>query len=281
MPEKNIEKQRLAAVIGWPVSHSLSPLIHSTWAAREGVSARYDALAVDADDAMFRKRINELRAAGYAGVNVTIPHKARALEFADAASPTARAVGAANMLTFGDEVLADNSDALAIADIVGALPAKPRTALILGAGGAARAALWALKTQTVPRIIISNRTSARAEEIAPIGSAKIFDWRDRNEALDAADLVINATSLGMRGQPPLDLEIDRLKRGCVVFDIVYAPLETPLLKAARARGLQTIDGLEMLMRQAAPAYRAWFGTRAEIDADLRKRLEAALSERNA
>ncbi|HNR76912.1 MAG TPA: shikimate dehydrogenase [Parvularculaceae bacterium] len=279
MPEKRQETQRLAAVIGWPVGHSLSPLIHSIWAAREGVRARYDAIAVDPSDEAFRKRINELRVEGYAGVNVTLPHKERALKIADAASDAARAIGAANMLTFGGAIRADNSDAAAVSDIIAALDVRPRSALVIGAGGSARAVLWALKAQEVGRVFIANRTLARAEEIAPIADAEVIAWTARNAALESADLIINATSLGMKGQPPLDLDHERLKPGAVVFDIVYAPLETPLLKAARLRGLKTVDGLEMLMRQAVPGYLAWLGNAAAVDDDLRKRLEAALKAR--
>lgn len=276
---KNI---RRAAVIGWPVSHSLSPLIHMTWAAREGAEAAYEAIAVEPTDEAFRKRIKELRAEGYRGVNVTIPHKERALACADTASAEARAVGAANMLTFDDEsVVAANSDAAAVRAIVLDLPRRPQTALVFGAGGAARGVLWALKSAGLNRIVLTNRTKSRAEEIAAIGGATIVDWRSRGDALEKADFVVNATSLGMKGQPPLDLDHDRLKVGTVVFDIVYSPLETPLLAAAKARGLRTIDGLEMLMRQAVPGYLAWLGTKAEVDVDLRARLEAALKARSA
>ncbi len=273
-------KPRRAAVIGWPVSHSLSPLIHLTWAAREGANVQYDRIAIEPDDEIFRQRINALRGEGLAGVNVTIPHKERALALADRASPAARAIGAANMLTFAPAgIEADNSDAMAIEAIVRAISPAPSAALVLGAGGAARAALFALNAAGISAIEIANRTRARAEAIAPIGGARVTDWALRNDALARADLVINATSLGMTGAPPLDLDHHRLKAGAVIFEIVYSPLETPLLAAARASGLQTIDGLEMLMRQAAPAYLRWLGARAAIDADLRARLEAALAAR--
>ncbi len=274
---------RRAAVIGWPISHSLSPLIHSTWAAREGINARYEAIAVEPDDISFRRRINELKAEGFAGVNVTLPHKERALAIADSASDAAIAIGAANMLTFGDEgVLAANSDAMAVSKILLDLPERPATALVLGAGGAARGVLWALAKSSDPlRVLLTNRTRARAEAIAPIVCAEVVDWKTRNAALASADLVINTTSLGMTGQPPLDLDHDRLKQGAAVFDIVYSPLETPLLMAARARGARTIDGLEMLMQQAVPGYLAWLGTRADADDDLRLRLETALKARGS
>jgi len=274
---------RRAAVIGWPVSHSLSPLIHSTWAAREGINARYEAIAVEPDDISFRRRIDELKAEGVAGVNVTLPHKQRALAIADSTSEAAQVIGAANMLTFGDEgVLAENSDATAVSQILLDLPERPATALVVGAGGAARGVLWALaKSPLPPRVLLTNRTRARAEDIAPIARAEVVDWKMRNAALEAVDFVINATSLGMTGQPPLDLDHDRLKQGAAVFDIVYSPLETPLLMSARARGATTIDGLEMLMRQAVPGYLAWLGSRADVDDDLRRRLEAALKARRS
>lgn len=273
---------RRAAVIGWPVSHSLSPLIHMTWAAREGAEATYETIAVEPTDEAFRKRIKELRAEGYRGVNVTLPHKERALRCADKVSDAAGTIGAANMLTFGDEgVVAANSDAAAVRAIVLDLPSRPQTALVLGAGGAARAVLWALKSAGLGRIVLTNRTRSRAEAIADVADAEVADWRTCGDELENADLVINATSLGMKGQPRLDLDHDRLKEGAVVFDIVYSPLETPLLAAAKARGLRTIDGLEMLMRQAVPGYLAWLGTKAEVDADLRARLEAALKAREA
>lgn len=280
MAEEKSNGVRRAAVIGWPVSHSLSPLIHSTWAAREGANARYEAIAVEPTDEAFRKRIKELRAGGYRGVNVTLPHKERALKIADSASDAAKTIGAANMLTFGEEgIVAANSDATAVRAIVLNLPQKPALALVLGAGGAARGVLWALKSAGLSRIVLTNRTKSRAEEIAAVGAANVVDWQARDDALEEADLVVNATSLGMKGQPPLDLDHGRLKEGAAVFDIVYSPLETPLLAAAKARGLRTIDGLEMLMRQAAPGYLAWLGTKAEVDADLRARLEAALKAR--
>jgi len=280
MPDRKKSSPRLAAVVGWPVSHSLSPLIHSTWAAREGVDARYEAIAVEPDDEAFRARINALRAEGWRGVNVTIPHKERALKIADKASEAARAIGAANMLTFGKGgVYAENSDATAVRDIVLGLSALPRSALVLGAGGAARGVLYALRAAGVARIFLANRTRARAEEIAPVAAAEALDWDAREAALEDVDLVVNATSLGMKGNPPLVLDVARLGRGAAVFDTVYSPLETPLLKDAKARGLKAIDGLEMLMRQAVPGYLAWLGARAEIDADLRARLEAALKAR--
>ena len=272
-----------AGVVGWPVAHSLSPTIHAWWAQQEGAEARYDAIPVEPTDEAFARAVAELRAAGYAGVNVTIPHKERALKIADEASAAARAIGAANMLTFSAKgVIAANSDATAIRRILLDLPQRPRNVLVLGAGGAARAALWAIKSLSdAPRIAVANRTRSRAEDIAAIGDAEVANWSDRSRALAAADLVINATSLGMRGQPPLDLDFDSLSSDATVFDTVYAPLETPLLAAARARGLAVIDGLEMLMRQAAPGYLAWLGEAAPLGPALRAHLLAAIARRGA
>jgi shikimate dehydrogenase len=275
MSRSPAEAPRLAAVIGWPVAHSLSPLIHMTWAAREGVDARYDAIGVEPTDEAFRQRIDCLRAAGYRGVNVTLPHKERALKFADSASDAALIAGAANMLTFKEgKIVAANSDAAAVKRLLHALDPAPRRALVLGAGGAARGVLWALNRAGVSTILIANRTRERAVAIAPIADATVIEWNERALALADADLLINATTLGMSGAPPLDLDIAMLKQGAVVLDIVYAPLETALLKAAKARGLAVIDGLGMLMEQAVPGYLAWFGERAEVDADLRARLVA-------
>lgn len=282
MSDATKKNLRRAGVIGWPVSHSLSPLIHATWAAREGVPVSYEAIAAPASYDDFARVADQLKAQGYRGANVTIPHKEHALRYASAASQEARDAGAANMLTFrGDGAFAENSDIAGFAAALGDGHANAR-ALIIGAGGAARGVAIALRRHCgAGEISIVNRTRARAGEIASIVSADVVDWDKRNAALAGADIVVNATALGMNGQPPLDLDWNKLKAGAVVVDIVYSPLETPLLAAARKRGLATIDGLEMLMRQAAPGYLAWLGTRAEIDADLRARLEAALTARAA
>lgn len=274
---------RRAGVIGWPVSHSLSPLIHQTWAAREGRSISYEAIAVEPGDGAFRAAIEGLAAAGYKGVNITLPHKERALAIADEASAEARAAGAANMLTFARRrLIADNADIAGFAASIAQTGRKPETALILGAGGAARGVAVALKRRLgAARIIIANRTRARAEEISRLIDAETVDWDGRAGALARADLLVNATSLGMTGQGPLDIDLSALPHAAIVADIVYSPLETPLLKAARAKGCATVDGLSMLMHQAAFGYRAWLGSTAVVDADLRARLVAALKGRGA
>lgn len=274
---------RLAGVIGWPISHSVSPRLHRCWADREGAPAYYIPIAVEPGFEAFARAAGALSALGFRGVNVTLPHKENALRYAASASDAARAAGAANMLTFGpDGAYADNSD---IAGFSGALaevldPAAPLgRAVVLGAGGAARAVVFALKERGCEEMIVANRTAARAEELAAAFGAKAAPWTGRQSALSGAGLVVNATSLGMKGAPPLDIDISGLADDAVVADIVYAPLETALLEAARARGLKTMDGLSMLMHQAAAPYRAWLGERAEVDAGLRAALEAALAGR--
>jgi shikimate dehydrogenase len=275
-------KPRLAAVLGWPVGHSLSPLIHKTWAAREGLNAHYVPIAVPASDEAFARAVEALRDLGFAGCNVTLPHKARALKVADRVSEDASAAGAANMLSFtGAGVVADNSDIEGLAESVKSVRQRNK-AVLLGGGGAARGAAIALKRRLgFADVLIANRTRARAEEIAAACDARAIAWTAREESLAGADLLVNATSLGMKGAPPLDLDLRALPASACVCDIVYAPLETPLLAAARARGLVAIDGLEMLMRQAAKGYRAWLGRRADVDDDLRRTLENALTLRGA
>ncbi len=273
------ERPRLAAVLGWPISHSLSPVIHRVWAAREGANAHYVPIAVPPADEDFRHAIEALRTLGFAGCNVTLPHKERALKIADRASVDAQAAGAANMLTFTPTGLeADNSDVEGLAGSLACVSGRSR-AVLLGAGGAARAALIALKSSLgFSSVIVVNRTLTRAQDIAALG-AETRPWEERSAALSGADLLVNATSLGMTGAPPLDIDLAALPASAAVCDIVYAPLETPLLAAARARDLVTIDGLDMLMRQAAKGYRTWLGRKAEVDADLRHALISALARR--
>jgi shikimate dehydrogenase len=274
---------RKAGVIGWPVKHSLSPLIHKTWGEREGRTIGYDAIPVEATDDAFRAAIERLSADGYKGVNVTLPHKERALKIADEASGEARAAGAANMLTFGKRrILADNSDIAGFAAAIDETGRKPTNAVILGAGGAARGVAVAVKRKLgAARITILNRTRARGDDVARLVDARTLDWSDRNAALAGADLLVNTTSLGMTGEGPLDIDLAALAATAIVAEIVYSPLETPLLRAARAKGCVTVDGLSMLMHQAAFGYRAWLGSTAVVDQDLRARLVAALEARGA
>ncbi|MEZ5896209.1 MAG: shikimate dehydrogenase [Parvularculaceae bacterium] len=281
MTAQSDDQPRLAGVIGWPIGHSLSPLIHRIWAAREGANAYYTPVAAPPSDDDFRRVADGLRAAGFRGVNVTIPHKEHALRYADIASEAAAAVGAANMLTFKDgKAFADNSDITGFcAALSGAINSenKRRSALVLGAGGAARGVLAALQLCGVREMLIANRTKEKALAITGADARiNVIDWAACNSAVGAADIIVNTTSLGMEGFGPLDLDLCAAADDAVVCDIVYKPLVTPLLATAKVRGLTTVDGLSMLMHQAVPGYLAWLGATAVVDDDLRNRLEGAL-----
>jgi shikimate dehydrogenase len=271
---------RFAALIGWPLTHSRSALIHRTWAEREGVNAYYAPVAVEPGYDAFARAADALAALGFRGANITIPHKENAFRYAAERSAAAMAAGAANMLTFRPEgALADNSDIAGFkASLEGALAGTARgKAVVLGAGGAARAVLVALKDLGYREILIANRSPMRAKELADGFGAKPVAWANREAPLADADLLVNATNLGGAGSPPLEIRLDALPAGAVVSDIVANPPVTALLIAARARGHRTADGITMLMRQAVPAYKAWLGRKAVVDADLRQRLEAALT----
>lgn len=272
----------LAGVVGWPIEHSLSPLIHTIWAARAGVDGYYLPIAIAPTYEDFAAIMAALRKVGFAGVNVTLPHKEHALRYAAAASDAAKKAGAANMLTFGaDGPYADNSDIAGFAEAVksaGTLQ-DVKTALILGAGGSARGVAVALKELGASSITIANRTKEKAEALAEKFGLTAFDWASRSAAAGRADIIVNTTSLGMIGQPPLEIDLQGVKPGAVAADIVYTPLETQLLKAAAARGLKTVGGLSMLMHQAAFGFRAWFGAEAKVDAALETELIAELKRR--
>lgn len=264
-----------AGVMGWPIGHSRSPVLFDHWFARYAIPGRYVPLAVAPE--RFGDVYRALPHAGLRGVNVTIPHKRAALERADAASAAARAIGAANMIVFAPDgtIHAGNTDAYGFLENLRAgapgWRAASGPAVVLGAGGASRALIHALTGVGAPAIRLANRTRETAEALAdefgpPV---EVVDWEARSEALDGAATLVNATSLGMAGHPPLDIALDALPTHAVVTDIVYTPLETPLLADARVRGLTAVDGLGMLLHQARPAFEAWFGRDPEVDADLR------------
>jgi shikimate dehydrogenase len=276
-----------AGVIGWPVAHSLSPVLHGYWLKQYGIDGAYEKIPAAPED--FAATIQRLRDEGYAGVNVTVPHKETAFALADANDGAAQMTGATNLLVFGaDGVQGHNTDFYGLMESlrenIGALTDK--TVILLGAGGAARGALLALDMLGAATIHLLNRDSARAEGLAAALSphmpeteilpGSLADWREF--AIDAA-LVVNSTSAGMGGNPPLNLDLSLLLPDTMVCDIVYHPLETPLLKDAAARGLATIDGLGMLMHQAVPSFEAFFGARPEVTPGLRAALVDALAQR--
>ncbi|MCC5980177.1 MAG: shikimate dehydrogenase [Oceanicaulis sp.] len=270
-----------AGVMGWPVGHSLSPVMMTAWLQAAGIAGSYEKLAVEPSG--FEAACARLKADGFSGVNITIPHKEAALRVADTASDAARAIGAANVLRVTATGLhADNTD---IAGIRAALDEAgwqgDGPVALVGAGGAARAALYVLDvlaSRGIGDIRILNRTPERAQKIAQeMGvTARIFTMDDASHALEGATLLVNATSLGMAGQPALMPAISQLEGGAIVFDMVYVPLETPLLAEARKAGLKTADGLSMLIGQARPAFEAFFGAPPPVDVDVRALMEAAL-----
>lgn len=270
-----------ACLIGWPAAHSRSPLIHHYWLRTLGISGGYSIEAVPPEE--FAGFIAELPRRGFVGANVTIPHKEHALSLSEP-DERARAVGAANTLWFeGDRLRSTNTDVEGfLANLDAAAPGWDRAedALVLGAGGAARAVVFGLKERGIARIHVANRTIARAEALARQFGATVVpaDWGAVPGLLPRSALVVNTTSLGMHGQPPLALDAALLAPGTVVNDLVYVPLETPLLAAARARGLRTADGLGMLLHQAVRGFELWFGRRPQVTAELRALVEADLAQ---
>lgn len=264
----------LAGLVGRPVGHSRSPKLHRHWLARHGISGDY--VAMEVAEADLRDVLRVLPKAGFQGVNVTIPHKRAALELADEATERATRIGAANLLVFEEgRMLADNTDGEGfLASLRQGAPgwdpgAGPAT--VLGAGGAARAVVVALLDAGVPEVILANRTqeSAQALRQALGGRLRVMDWTQAGNAVEEGTLVVNTTSLGMSGKPELRVPLDGLRPDQVVTDLVYAPLETRLLREARAAGAVAVDGLGMLLHQAVPAFERWFGVRPEVDDRLR------------
>jgi shikimate dehydrogenase len=275
------QDKRAACLIGWPAAHSRSPLIHHHWLHQLGLAGGYTIEAVPPEE--LADFVMHLDRHGFIGANVTIPHKERVLELT---RPDARAqaVGAANTLWYESGVLcATNTDVEGfINNLDASAPGWDRTdeALVLGSGGSARAVLFGLLERGIGRVHVVNRTLSRAQILADQFGARVvpLGWDAIGELLPRAGLLVNTTSLGMHGQPPLDLDIGTLADECVVADLVYVPLETPLLGAARARGLRTADGLGMLLHQAVRGFELWFGARPQVTAELRALVEADLTK---
>ena len=271
-----------ACVIGWPVEHSRSPAIHRYWLELYGIDGAYEKEAVRPEE--FASFLGSLSDRGYAGANVTLPHKTEALRLATIADESARAIGAANTLWLDGtgRLNASNTDAYGfMTNLNQKAPHwnKGRApVMVLGAGGAARAILYGLIAQGASRILLANRTRDRAEVLAgTFGPAvSVVDWDARNQALAGCGLLVNATSLGMSGKGPLDIEVEALPEDAVVADIVYSPLETPLLATARARRRQAVDGLGMLLYQAVPGFERWFGVRPQVTKELKAHVAATL-----
>jgi shikimate dehydrogenase len=274
------ENPKAVCVIGWPVEHSRSPLIHNYWIGQLGLAAEYRREAVPPQ--RFAVFISRLAEHGYVGANVTVPHKEAALGLS-AADHRATAVGAVNTLWLdGGSLRATNTDVEGfINNLNASVPAWDRgleTAAVLGAGGAARAVVAGLLERGIERINVFNRSFERATALQRQFGEQVHPlrWEEKNGLLADTGLLVNATSLGMSGQPALDISLNRLPLSAVVADIVYAPIETPLLKAARDRGLRTVDGLGMLLHQAVGGFERWFGVRPQVTEALRTLVTADL-----
>jgi shikimate dehydrogenase len=275
---------KIAGVIGWPIAHSVSPALHGYWLSEEKINGALVPMAVAREN--FARVIRSLQMAGFQGVNVTLPHKEAAFALADSSDEAAKDAGAANLLIFHPHghIEARNTDAVGLRESIrerlGDL--KGRTVVLLGAGGAARAAVLALSALNAARVHILNRHPDKAASLArmlPVDTTTTLDAGDLKDwakvAADA-DLLLNTTSAGMKGHPPLDWDLSGLKASAAVLDIVYNPLETALLKDARARGHEAIDGLGMLMHQAVPSFEAFFDIRPKVSQSLRAHLEQSL-----
>jgi shikimate dehydrogenase len=272
----------LAGVMGCPIMHSRSPRIHNLWLAEHGLIGHYAPLLIE--PAGLEKALHALAPLGFSGVNLTIPLKELALNIVDRIDPLAQSIGAINCVVVGSDGALEgyNYDAFGfVASLREQAPdwrADSGPCVVLGAGGASRAIIAGLLAEGAPEIRLANRTLERAQRLAAEFGARVkpLDWREREGALTGASLLVNCTSMGMVGQPPLQIALDDLPKGALVSDIVYAPLETQLLANARARGNVAVDGLGMLLHQARPAFQKWFGILPDVTSALRKTIEATL-----
>ncbi|MFC5358429.1 shikimate dehydrogenase [Azospirillum himalayense] len=268
-------KATLAGVMGWPIGHSRSPRLHGYWLEQYGIDGAYVPLAVPPD--RIEQAIRALPALGFRGCNVTVPHKEAAYRTVDRLDTTAKRMGAVNTIVVGEDGSLEgrNTDGFGfIENLRSGAPgwnAADGPALVIGAGGAARAVVASLLDEGAPRVWLVNRTRARADELAAdIGGAiETADWVSRETLLEGAALVVNTTTQGMAGQPPLELDLRALPGSAVVTDIVYTPLMTQLLTAAQARGNRVVDGVGMLLHQARPGFAAWFGREPAVTEGLK------------
>ena len=266
-----LSKIPLAGVIGAPIAHSKSPKLHAYWLYKTDLPGHYVPLHIEPND--LEQTLKTLPKLGFVGLNVTVPHKEEVMRYVDVVTDRATLIGAANTLIFRPDgkIKADNTDGFGFIKnlTTGAPDWNPDAglALVLGSGGAARAVIAALLEAGVREILLTNRTRARAENLKDIfgPKVKIIDWIDAGNAIDDAALLVNTTSLGMQGKPELRVPLDGLKRDTVVTDLVYAPLKTGLLSVAEEMGCLTVDGLGMLIHQAAPGFQHWFGVHPPID----------------
>ena len=270
----------LAGVMGWPVAHTRSPVIHNHWIAHYGLKGAYVQLPVQPE--RLEAAIRGLPALGFAGCNITVPHKVNAMKLMDELHPTARRIAAINTVVVQPDgrLLGVNNDGVgyiqSLRDADPTWRADTGPALVLGAGGAARAIVVALLDEGVPELRITNRTQAHAQALKDEFGERVtvVPWAERNPAMAGISLLVNSTTQGLHGQPALDVQLDDLPAAAMVSDAIYIPLETPLLAEARKRGHQTVNGLGMLLNQARPAFHAWFGVLPELTPALRAAVQA-------
>ncbi|MDG1707864.1 MAG: shikimate dehydrogenase [Emcibacteraceae bacterium] len=279
----NNKNKIIAGVIGDPISQSVSPILHGYWIEKYKINGEYKAFHVTAEN--LANFLNGLKEGGISGLNLTVPHKEQALSLVEKVDDRARKIGAVNTIYFDQEgkTVGSNTDGIGflahLKQTTNKWSAQNGPVVVLGAGGAARAVLVTLLDEGVPEIRLSNRTKGRADNLSnEINDPrlKVIDWDDREQALDGVALLVNVTTLGMQGQRELDLSLNNLSEHATVYDIVYNPLETTLLKNARVNGNECIDGLGMLLHQAAPGFEKWFGTKPEVDDGLRNHILKAL-----
>jgi shikimate dehydrogenase len=272
----------LAGVMGWPVMHSRSPMLHNYWFRQHGIAGTYVPLAIPPE--RLAGALRGLHPLGFAGCNVTIPHKQEAMKIIDEVDALAQAIGAVSCVVVRPDgsLAGTNNDCYGFIQSVKAeqpgwrVDAGP--VVVIGAGGGSRAVCYGLAQEGAKEIRLVNRTPGRAREIAAQfgGPIEAVPWEQRNDALEGAAMVVNTTSMGMVGQPALDIRLDKLPKSALAADIVYVPLETPFLATARKRGNRTINGLGMLLNQGRPAWKAWFGIEPEVTAELRTMVEKTL-----
>ncbi len=276
-------KKLKTGVVGWPINHSLSPRLHGFWLRKYGIEGEYKAYAVKPHD--LENFINTMGDKEIAGLNLTVPHKESVLSFLDEVDDVAHRIGAVNMVTLRKgRLYGTNTDSYGfltnLKENAPTWSAQKGPAVILGAGGAARAVLVSLLDDGISEILLINRTRERAEKLAEIYNdprITVCDWHDRAQKLSAASLLVNTTTLGMTGQPSLEIDLSLLPADAVVYDIVYKPLETDLLKQAKSRGNICVDGLGMLLHQAVPAFHEWFGEKPEVDKALREYVQGKIT----
>ncbi len=272
----------MAAVMGWPVMHSRSPMLHGYWFERYGLKGAYVPLLIE--PGKLEPALRSLHPLGFAGCNLTIPHKQDALAIVDEVDAVAKAIGAISCVVVREDgsLLGTNNDCYGfIENIREAAPdwrADGGPVAVIGAGGGARAVVYGLLREGVRELRLVNRGRARAQAIADEfgGPVTVIDWADRARALEGCSMAVNATSQGMQGMDALDISLEHLTADALAADIIYIPRETPFLAAARMRGNRTVNGLGMLLHQGRPAWRAWFGRDVEVTTDLRKLIDASL-----